>query len=109
MTKERGGGRGGGVLCKKVLLSPMECLEDESGDSEMAKVDNNEVDFDVVYEQSHNEKTHEKINIVKQANTKTITGCNCSRQLMEHENKIKSLKEVFILLLYSKILANDKP
>ena len=100
---------GGGVLCKKVLLSPMECLEDESGDSEMAKVDNNEVDFDVVYEQSHNEKTHEKINIVKQANTKTITGCNCSRQLMEHENKIKSLKEVFILLLYSKILANDKP
>ena len=42
----------------------------------MAKVDNNEVDFDIVHEQSHDEKTHEIINIVTEANTKTLTGCN---------------------------------
>ena len=110
MTKERGGGGWSkGYYAKKLYFLQWNGLKDESGDSEMAKVDNNEVDFDIVHEQSHDEKTHEIINIVTEANTKTLTGCNYSRQLMEHENKIKSLKEVLILPLYSKILINDKP
>ena len=109
---------------QKELLSAVERLEDETGDSEMPKVVNNEVYFDIVDEQSfdqtYDDKTNEKVNIVTEANTKT-TGCNCSRQLLEYGNKNgnkslqeqykygnKSLQEQLNLPLYSKILANDK-
>ena len=96
---------------QKELLSPVERLEDETGDSEIPKVVNNEVYFDIVDEQSfdqiHEDKTDEKVNIVTEANTKT-TGCNCCRQLLEYENKIKSSEEQLNLPLYSKILTNDK-
>ena len=96
---------------QKELLSAVERLEDETGDSEMPKVVNNEVYFDIVDEQSfdqtYDDKTNEKVNIVTEANTKT-TGCNCSRQLLEYENKIKSSEEQLNLPLYSKILTNDK-
>ena len=67
----------------------------------MPKVDNGEVYFDIVDEQSldqtHDDKTDEKVNIVTEANTKTLTGCNCSRQLLEYENKTKSLEEFTII------------
>ena len=96
---------------QKELLSAVERLEDETGDSEMPKVVNNEVYFDIVDEQSfdqtYDDKTNEKVNIVTEANTKT-TGCICSRQLLEYENKIKSSEEQLNLPLYSKILTNDK-
>ena len=96
---------------QKELLSPVKRLEDETGDSEMPKFNHNEVYFDIVDEQSldqtHDDKTDEKVNIVKEANTKR-TGCNCSRQLLEYGNKNKSLQEQLNLPLYSKILANDK-
>ena len=62
----------------------------------MPKFNHNEVYFDIVDEQSldqtHDDKTDEKVNIVKEANTKR-TGCNCSRQLLEYGNKNKSLQE----------------
>ena len=96
---------------QKELLSAVERLEDETGNSEMPKVVNNEVYFDIVDEQSfdqtYDDKTNEKVNIVTEANTKT-TGCTCSRQLLEYENKIKSSEEQLNLPLYSKILTNDK-
>ena len=41
------------------------------------------------FDQTHDDKTDKKINIVTEANTKT-TGCNCSRQLLKYENKVKS-------------------
>ena len=67
-------------------------------------VDNNEVYFDIVAEQSfdqtHDDKTDEKVNIVTEANTETLTSCNCSRQLLEYENKIESLEEQLNLPLY---------
>ena len=51
----------------KETLSPIERLEAYTGDSEMPKVDNNEVCFDMVDEQSfdqtHDDKTDEKVNI----------------------------------------------
>ena len=100
-----------GDFMQKELLSPVECLEDETGNSEMPKVDNNEVYFDIVdkqsFEETHDEKTDEKVNIVTEANTKTA-GCNCSRQLLKYESKIKSLEEQLNLPSYSKILTNDK-
>ena len=78
----------------------------------MPKVDNGEVYFDMVDEQSfdqtHDDKTDEKVNIVTEANTKILTGCNCSRQLLEYENQIKSSEEQLNLPLYSKILTYDK-
>ena len=37
-----------GDIIQKELLSPVERLEDETGDSEIPKVDNNEVYFDIV-------------------------------------------------------------
>ena len=40
-----------GNFMQKELLSPVERLEDETGESEMPKVDNNEVYFDIVDEQ----------------------------------------------------------
>ena len=108
---------------QKELLSPVKRLEDETGDSEMPKFNHNEVFFDIVDEQSLDQtrwQTDEKVNIAKEANTKT-TGCNCSRQLLEYGNKNgnkslqeqykygnKSLQEQLNLPLYSKILANDK-
>ena len=76
---------------QKELLSPVKRLEDETGDSEMPKFNHNEVYFDIVDEQSLDQtrwQTDEKVNIAKEANTKT-TGCNCSRQLLEYENKIQ--------------------
>ena len=36
----------------KELLSPLECFKNETGDSEIPKVDNNEVYFDIVDQQS---------------------------------------------------------
>ena len=97
---------------QKELLSPVERLEDETGDSEVPKVDNNEVYFDIVdkqsFDQTCDDKTDEKVNAVAEANTKTLTGCNCSRQLLEYENKIKSLEDQLNLPLHSKILTNDK-
>ena len=64
----------------------MECLEDETGDSEIPKVDNSEVYFNIVDEQSFDQtwddKTDEKVNVVAEANTKTLAVCNCSRQLL---------------------------
>ena len=97
---------------QKELLSPVERLEDETRDSEMPKVGNNDAYFDIVDEQSfdqtHDDKTDEKVNIVTEANTKILTGCNCSRQLLEYENKIKSSEEQLNLPLYSKILTYDK-
>ena len=78
-----------GDFSQKELLSPIERLEDETGDSDMAKVDNNEVFFHIVNEwsldQTHDNKTDEKVNIV--------TGCKCSRLLLKYENTIKSLEE----------------
>ena len=101
-----------GDIMQKELLSPVERLEDETRDSEMPKVGNNDVYFDMVDEQSfdqtHDDKTDEKVNIVTEANTKILTGCNCSRQLLEYENKIKSSEEQLNLPLYSKILTYDK-
>ena len=77
---------------QKELISPLERLQNEIRDSEMPKVDNNQVYFDIVDEQSfgqtHHNKTDEKVNIVTEANTKTLTGYNCSRQLLKYENKI---------------------
>ena len=77
----------------------------------MPKVDNNEVYFDIVdkqsFDETHDDKTNEKVNIVTEANTKTA-GCNCSRQLLKYESKIKSLEEQLNLPSYSKILTNDK-
>ena len=100
-----------GDFMQKELLSPVECLEDETGDCEMPKVDNNEVYFDIVdkqsFDETHDDKTNEKVNIVTEANTKTA-GCNCSRQLLKYESKIKSLEEQLNLPSYSKILTNDK-
>ena len=69
----------------------------------MPKVDNNEVFFHIVgersFDQTHNGKSDEKVNIVTEANTKT-TGCNCSRQLLKYENTTKSLEEQLNLQLY---------
>ena len=97
---------------QKELLSPVERLEDETRDSDMPKVGNNDAYFDIVDEQSfdqtHDDKTDEKVNIVTEANTKILIGWNCSRQLLEYENKIKSSEEQLNLPLYSKILTNDK-
>ena len=101
-----------GDIMQKELLSPVERLEDETRDSEMPKVGNNDAYFDIVDEQSfdqtHDDKTDEKVNIVTEANTKILTGCNCSRQLLEYENQIKSSEEQLNLPLYSKILTYDK-
>ena len=43
---------GKGDIMHKELLSPLECFKNETGDSEMPKVDNNEVYFDIVDQQS---------------------------------------------------------
>ena len=70
-----------GDFIQKELLSPVERPEDETRDSEMAKVDNNEVFFHIVdersFDQTHDDKTDERVNIV--------TGCNCSRELLKLE------------------------
>ena len=97
---------------KKELPSPMEPLVDEIRGSDIPKVNDNEVNFEVVDEQSFdqisNDKTDKKVNVVTEGNTITVTGCNCSRQLLEYENKIKSLEDQLNLPLHSKILTNDK-
>ena len=36
-----------------------------------------------------------------------VTGCNYSRQLLEYENKIKSLEDQLNLPLHLKVLTND--
>ena len=60
------------------------------------------------FNQTHDDKTDEKVNVVTEANTKTLTGFNCSRQMLEYENRIKGLEEQLNLPLYSKILTTDK-
>ena len=60
-----------------------------------------------VFDQTYDDKTDEKVNVVTEANTKTLTGCNCTRQLLEYEKKIKSLENQLNLSLHSKILTND--
>ena len=102
LTKERG------TLCKKSYFLQWNTLRMKLE----TLVDNNEVYFDIVAEQSfdktHDDKTDEKVNNVTEANTETLTSCNCSRELLEYENKIKSLEEQLNLPLYSKILASNK-
>ena len=99
-------------IMKKELPSPMEPLVDEIRGTEIPKVNDNEVNFEVVDEQSFDQisddKTDKKVNVVTEGNTITVTGCNCSRQLLEYENKIKSLEDQLNLPLHSKILTNDK-
>ena len=101
-----------GDIMKKELPSPVETLVDETRGSEIPKADDNEVNFEVVDEQSFDQisdgKTDKKVNVVTEANIITVTGCNCSRQLLEYENKIKSSEDQLNLPLHSKILTNDK-
>ena len=101
-----------GDIMKKELTSPVEPLVDETRGSEISKIDDNEVNFEVVDEQSFeqisDDKTDKKVNDVTEANIITVTGCKCSRKLLEYENKIKSLEDQLNLRLHSKILTNDK-
>ena len=101
-----------GDIMKKELASPVEPLVDETRGSEIPKVDDNEVNFEVVDEQSFDQisddKTDKKVNDVTEANIITVTGCKCSRKLLEYESKIKSLEDQLNLPLHSKILTNDK-
>ena len=109
---KRAVGQEKGDIMKKELTSPVEPLVDETRGSEISKVDDNEVNFEVVDEQSFDQisddKTDKKVNDVTEANIITVTGCKCSRKLLEYENKIKSLEDQLNLPLHSEILTNDK-
>ena len=92
-------------IMKKELPSPVELLVDETKGSEIPKVDDNEVYFEEMDEQSFDQKSDtkidKKVNVGTKANILTATGRNCSRQLLEHENKIKFLRSVeFTITLY---------
>ena len=44
------------------------------------------------FDQTYDDKTDEKVNVVTEANTKTLTGCHCSRELLEYEKKSRVWK-----------------